>query len=183
MVGRVKIALVATAMLAFASPVALHAQDDLEAMMWEVVSTSEDLDRIEAFITSYPESEHVETAKVLAERIRIRENAIAMEETIFEAVGTVSFNTPLAFGDGNIMGLTLSEIIDSSPAYPPIEGLPQELWKDKSCLSCHQWTREDLCVQANNYVSMDPMKYREKKHPFGGMLKINLRNWAQNDCR
>lgn len=181
MVSSVKIALVA--MIAFSTPIASIAQnDDLGTIVWELVSTTDDLAQIEAFIDNFPDSENIEAAKALADRIRMRGNATELEETIFETVGSVSFNAPLAFGDEHIMGRTLSEITQSSPAYPPIEGLPDEVWKDKPCASCHQWTREDLCVQANTYVSIDPMKYREKMHPFGGLLKINLKNWAQNGC-
>ena len=33
------------------------------------------------------------------------------------------------------------------------------------------------------YITKKPVKYQEKQHPFGGMLKINMRNWALGDCQ
>lgn len=180
-IERVVVALV----LVLWMPVVLQAQEgqsDIESIMWEFVSTTDDLGQVETFIASFPNSQNIEEAQAIADNLRSRENAVNMEDTIFATVGSVSYSAPLAFGDSHIMGRTLSQIIQSSPAYPPIEGLPDAIWKDKTCASCHTWTRQDLCVQANTYVSMDPTKYREKKHPFGGLLKMNLRNWAQNGC-
>jgi len=105
------------------------------------------------------------------------------EEAIFALIGPVTYETPLAFGSDHIIGKTLPEIIELSPAFPPIEGLPEEVWAESSCGSCHQWTREALCTQAQVYIDQDPSRYRTKSHPFGGALKVNLRNWAMNDCR
>ncbi len=160
----------------------LAAQSDIEAMMWDLVTTTDDISHVEAFIRNYPDSEHIEEARAIADRLRLRQNAHSMEDTIFQSIGSVSYDVPLAFGNEILIGRTLSEIIETSPEYPPIEGLPEAMWKEQTCKSCHTWTRQDLCTQANTYVSMDPAKYREKMHPFGGLLKINLRNWAQNDC-
>ena len=67
--------------------------------------------------------------------------------------------------------------------FPPMEGLPEEVWKGKTCNSCHEWTRADLCTQAKTYIAKKPVKYQEKQHPFGGMLKINMRSWALGDCQ
>lgn len=172
------------AVLCLSAPLTVQAaQTDIEDIIWELVSTTDDLNKIEAFIKSYPESAHIDEAQDIADRLRTRQASLGLEETIFDTIGNVTYNSPLAFGDEHLIGQSLADITASSPAYPPIAGLPEELWKNQSCKSCHNWTRADLCVQANNYVAMDPKKYREKMHPFGGLLKINLRNWAQNDCQ
>lgn len=167
----------------FAPGFALATQDNLENLMWELVLSSNDTTSVIAFIEQYPNSSRIEEARATLARLQQKDAAQSMEDEIFRSIGAVTYSSPLAFGNERLIGQSLSQIIDSHPEYPPIAGLPEEMWKEQSCRSCHNWTREDLCVQANNYVAMDPGKYREKMHPFGGMLKINLRNWAQNDCQ
>lgn len=170
-------ALTCAPLLASANP------SDLEAVTWQAVAGSEDVEQLQAFLEAYPDGQFAEEARQTLDDLRTREEGYSLEETIFENVGSVTFTTPMAFGNEYIIGRSLSQIIDSSPAFPPIEGLPAEIWQNQSCKSCHSWTRADLCVQANTYVAMSPSRYREKQHPFGGMLKINLRNWAQNGCQ
>lgn len=168
--------------LALFVPAASFAATELETIMWELVQSEDDLANVETFIENFPDSEHIEEAKEIAERLRVQQDVSAMDESIFEIIGSVTYTTPLAFGNEHTIGRSLAELITTSPAFPPIEGLPDELWKDRTCSTCHQWTRDDFCSQASTYVSKDPKKYREKMHPFGGMMKINMRNWAQNGC-
>lgn len=174
---------IAGAALALSVTFASATEGDLESIMWDLATTTEDLRNVEAFIENFPESEHLAAARALADDIRARERATSLEDTIFDTLGAVTYTSPLAFGDENIIGHTLENITELSPAYPPVEGLPEEYWKGQACKSCHQWTRDDLCNQAQTYVSKEPGKYRGKEHPFGGLLKINLRNWAQNGCQ
>ena len=150
--------------------------------MWELVSRSNDAEKIETFLENFPGSEHADEAREMLGQIEAQESTYRLEDSIFQTIGNVTYTAPIAFGNEALIGLTLSEIIEASPAYPPVEGLPEAMWQEQSCGSCHNWTRATLCTQAGTYVSMDPAKYREKMHPFGGLLKINLRNWAQNDC-
>ncbi|MEL6694144.1 MAG: hypothetical protein AAFY65_06525 [Pseudomonadota bacterium] len=163
-------------------PAPLLAEDSLETIMWKIVVETNDLDTVDSFIEKFPLSANIGAAREMAKDLREQREALALEDDIFDLLGDVAYDRPLAFGSERIMGKTLAEITDSAPAYPPIEGLPAEVWKDKSCGSCHEWTRENLCRQAGTYISQDPERYQNKPHPFGGMLKINLRNWAQNDC-
>jgi tetrahydromethanopterin S-methyltransferase subunit B len=177
-----KVIALLTALFISVPTVGTAAEGDLESLMWQLVSTSEEVSKLEAFIESYPDSVHLQEARAIIEQLKLRENVYELEESIFDSIGQVSFDQPLAFGNQQIIGRTLLQILDESPAYPPVEGLPEAMWKENTCQDCHSWTREALCVQAGNYVAMDPGKYREKLHPFGGLLKINLRNWAQNGC-
>lgn len=178
-----KCAAIAAVMSLAAPAYVLAAQDNLENLMWELVSSSNDITSVEAFIERYPDSPRIDEARATLAKLRQKDSAQSMEDEIFRSVGAVTYTSPLAFGNEHLIGRSLSQIIDSHPEYPPVAGLPEEMWKEESCRSCHNWTRDNLCVQANNYVAMDPDKYRQKKHPFGGLLKINLRNWAQNDCQ
>jgi hypothetical protein len=67
--------------------------------------------------------------------------------------------------------------------FPPIEGLPESYWKSQNCSSCHQWTRERLCTQANTYLSLNMQRSLSKQHPFGGVMKRSLKSWAAGGCQ
>lgn len=156
---------------------------DLEKEFWSLAAGSGSIDTLQTFIDSFPESEHTPEAREkiaeLEEDARKRE----FERMVFATVGQVQFNQPLKFGNDHLIGKSIADVIKSSPMYPPVEGLPEEYWKDKTCSNCHQWTREALCTQSGTYVDMEPVKYRNKQHPFGGLLKISLRNWAIGGCQ
>lgn len=94
----------------------------------------------------------------------------------------VKFDLPLIAPGSVIDGIILSEITNISPLFPPVEGLPDEYWKGQSCSNCHEWNKERLCDQANVYLTLSGQKSLEKPHPFGGILKRNLRQWAVGGC-
>ena len=95
----------------------------------------------------------------------------------------VAYDTPLASGPEAIAGRTIAQIIEESPLFAPIEGLPDEAWKGRSCSTCHAWTREALCEQGRTYLNANAARALSKQHPFGGPFKTHLRNWAASDCR
>lgn len=95
----------------------------------------------------------------------------------------VRFMQPLTIGDPAIVGKTIAQIIKSSPIFPPVEGLPEEYWKTKTCSNCHTWKQENLCEQAQVYIGENAARSLDKRHPFGGSFKSNLRAWAQGGCR
>ena len=95
----------------------------------------------------------------------------------------VTFDAPLAVGGDGVVGRTLEQLITGSPLFPPIEGLPEEYWKAQSCSGCHTWQRENLCIQAQTYLSVNAERALSKQHPYGGGFKANLRRWAENDCK
>lgn len=94
----------------------------------------------------------------------------------------VKFDLPLSAPGSVIDGAVLSDIINMSPMFPPVEGLPDEFWKEQSCSNCHEWTMDRLCDQANVYLTLSGQKSLEKPHPFGGIFKRNLRQWATGGC-
>lgn len=93
----------------------------------------------------------------------------------------IAFNAPLAMGDPEIASRSISELITGSPKYPPIEGLPEAVWKDKTCAACHHWEQANLCDQAKTYVA-DKSRAVAKEHPYGGAFKNALRLWAEQGC-
>lgn len=94
----------------------------------------------------------------------------------------VKFDLPLIAPGSVIDGIILSEITNLSPMFPPVEGLPDEFWKAETCSNCHEWNQERLCDQANVYLTLSGQKSLEKPHPFGGIFKRNLRQWAVGGC-
>ncbi|MBU2959876.1 caspase family protein [Citreicella sp. C3M06] len=79
-----------------------------------------------------------------------------------------------------VNGRSIADLINSTPLFPPIEGLPDDYWKGQKCSNCHDWTEDRICVQAQTYVSSD--KALDKKHPLGGSFKAALRDWAAAGC-
>lgn len=98
------------------------------------------------------------------------------------AQDAINFDTVLATGMAEIDGRSIKELLAGSPLFPPIEGLPEAVWKDKSCSGCHQWTREAICDQANVYMADNGARGLDKQHPYGGTFKETLRRWAAGGC-
>ncbi|GAB2185530.1 caspase family protein [Roseibium sp. LAB1] len=98
-----------------------------------------------------------------------------------EASAVIAFNAPLAMGEPDIASRSISELITGSPKFPPIEGLPEAVWKDKTCAACHQWEQANLCDQAKTYVA-NKSRAVAKQHPYGGAFKDALRLWAEQGC-
>jgi len=100
-----------------------------------------------------------------------------------EAADSVTFTQALSSEVPEVSGRSIAQLIDSSPLFPPIEGLPESYWKGQKCGNCHQWTQERICEQANSYLSLNMQRSLSKQHPFGGALKRNLKTWAAGGCR
>jgi uncharacterized caspase-like protein len=93
----------------------------------------------------------------------------------------VFFDIPVNFGDPDIDGKSIAQLIQGKPHFSPIEGLDKSVW-DRECSGCHQWTKERLCEQAKNYVTNDAYVTR-LKHPLGTRFKVALGRWAANGCQ
>jgi hypothetical protein len=91
------------------------------------------------------------------------------------------FDQPIPFGAFPVNGHSIAEMIEQVPLFPPIEGLPEDLWK-KKCTTCHQWNQARLCEQATTYVR-SPRDVLRVPHPFGGTLKLALMRWAKSGCQ
>jgi len=97
--------------------------------------------------------------------------------------GPVTFASPLVSDDPAVSGKTMAELIGASPLFPPVEGLPDSYWKDKTCASCHQWSKERLCDQGRTYLEASKTRSLHKQHPFGGALKRTMKSWAAGGCQ
>ncbi|KIN60128.1 Peptidase C14, caspase catalytic subunit p20 [Sulfitobacter noctilucae] len=153
----------------------------------------------QAYIDAYPEGTYAELAtfelKIIAEKVERADAGTDAGETVVAALpeasraapppmGTeLTFTMPFTSGGEAIMGKSIEELVTLSPLFPPIEGIPDELWKDQSCSNCHQWTKEALCTQGTTYVTAADDKAISKNHPYGGGFKMNLRAWADGGCK
>jgi hypothetical protein len=93
----------------------------------------------------------------------------------------VRYSQPIQSGGFPVQGRTLEQLVHGVPMFPPIAGLPDDVWK-KPCSNCHQWNRQTLCQQAQIYAQDIKMTMR-KQHPYGGPEKLAMRNWAQHGCQ
>jgi hypothetical protein len=175
-------ALISASLLTAGVATAMSAEKSAQKM-WEFAVGSGSVEVLETFLKSYPDSEHAEEARELVRGMQHDSELRKLEKRIFALSGAVTYDAPLPFVNDRISGHSIETITSISPQFPPIEGLPEEAWKTKECTACHQWTRVSLCTQSQTYVEKETEKYMRKQHPFGGILKINLRNWAENGCQ
>ena len=182
MLKAIKIGILASVMSMTASA-SLAGASEIEEQFWEFATSSGSIESLEAFMVNYPDSPRNAEAEEMIAGLQDDERRRKLEKLIFARVGMVTYDEPMNFGNDGTIGVSLANIVTTSPMFPPIEGLPDEVWKGKICSNCHQWSREALCTQAKTYITKKPVKYQEKQHPFGGMLKINMRNWALGDCQ
>jgi hypothetical protein len=93
----------------------------------------------------------------------------------------VRFSEPLTTGPFPVNGQSLEQLVQGTPLFPPIEGLPESVWK-KTCTSCHKWDRRTLCEQGASYVK-NPAAALRGSHPYGGAEKLAMMQWAKTGCQ
>ncbi len=153
----------------------------------------------QAYLDAFPDGIYAEFAifelQVLADKAARAQAAQTEDTTVIAALpeasraatapmGTeLTFVMPFTNGGDAIFGKSIEELVTLSPLFPPIEGIPEELWKDQSCSNCHQWTKDALCTQGKTYVSAGNNDAVSKPHPYGGGFKANVRAWAEGGCK
>lgn len=169
-----------------------------EQSLFEKAQTEASIDSYMAYLDAYPEGVFAEFAS--REVLALREGsgqdpvgegvtpapevaAIPKPATPAEPSGPITFDTAIVSELEAVSGRSIAELIKMSPLFAPVEGLPEDYWKDKTCSNCHQWTQERLCEQAGAYMSANMERSLDKKHPFGGALKRHLKVWAEAGCK
>lgn len=148
----------------------------------------------EAYLAAYPDGAFSELARLELQTIvdgGVRTDPIAdapepvaappPAPAVTGLPDSVAFAAPIGAGDPEIATRSLADLIAGSPRFPPIEGLPDAVWKDKTCASCHQWNQANLCDQAQTYLG-DRTRALSKQHPYGGIFKQALSIWARDGC-
>jgi uncharacterized caspase-like protein len=171
-----------------------------EQSMFEAVQANPTVEGYQDFLQAFPDGTYSEFARGemaalesetsvdpvgegVSEPTQETELAMAVEQERSSVPNVVRFDAPLVAPGSVIDGIILSQITELSPLFPPVEGLPEEYWKSETCASCHEWTRERLCDQSNVYLNLSGQRSLEKPHPFNGILKRNLRQWAAGGCQ
>lgn len=168
---------------------------ETDRLMYELALADDSIHSYEVYLHSFPNGAFSNEAVDRLAALRHGEETVTrkaepnasapetgqLKETSADVVLTLS--STLTFGNSHVRGQTISELVAGSPQFPPIEGLPDELWKGQSCSNCHQWTPETLCDQAETYVKRPAAGNVTKQHPYGGGLKVNLRRWALDGCQ
>ena len=124
-------------------------------------------------------SEAVTSGSVVAVDTAPTENAAPTSpETV-----DLTFEALIAHGDPVLKGKSIATLVGGSPLFPPIPGLPEDVWKGRQCTACHDWSQQALCEQANTYLADSGTRALSKEHPYGGSFKGVLRDWAEGGCR
>ena len=153
----------------------------------EVLSAAQESGRIEdytAYLEAFPEGVYVEAVrKEMAELSgTIDAPAIPVDQSSGAAsLPVISFTTPLVSSNAELDGRTISELVAGSPKFPPIEGIPDEVWQNKTCSTCHEWTKAALCTQAGTYAAK-PESIARIAHPYGSPFKQSLSQWSTQGC-
>jgi hypothetical protein len=103
------------------------------------------------------------------------------DTTLQSAQAILRFDQPIPYGATQVRGKTIKELAEGTPLFPPIEGLPDEVWQ-KPCTSCHKWTSQALCEQGKSYIPRAAEVFRHT-HPYGGAYKLSLMRWAATGCK
>lgn len=171
-----------------------------ESALIEAAQASGAASDYEAYLDAFPNGAFADFARAemdaaraksaaATETVQSQGDAAAEEPVEMASRGTngvgsepITFEGTLQFGSPEIIGQSIAGLMTASPVFPPIEGLPDEVWKGKACSDCHQWERENLCEHGGRYLALSAQRSLGKEHPFGGSFKQTLRAWAAGGC-
>jgi hypothetical protein len=168
---------------------------ETDRLMYELAQVDDSIHSYEVYLHSFPSGAFADQAVERLAALQLESETVtrkaeanveapeAQNSGSIDAGAAVTMKSILTFGNTHVRGKSIEELVAGSPQFPPIDGLPDELWKDQNCSSCHQWTHEALCDQAQTYVKRPAAGNVAKQHPFGGGLKVNLRRWAMGGCQ
>ena len=136
----------------------------------------------QAYLTAYPQGLFAPLAQSELALLALAPAADPAPAPVADLAG-LTFTTPFPLGE-HIQGQSIAQLIaTATPQFSPIEGLPEEAWRDKSCANCHAWTEASLCDQAKTYIPHEAADALAKPHPLGETFKIGLKEWALGGCK
>ncbi|SNS06649.1 caspase family protein [Antarctobacter heliothermus] len=187
-----------TADFLIAAPAAPATATLTDDEVWAEVRASRDPQQVVAFIRKNPTSVHVPAAGVLLSELLSQDNAtpgtdltarsvvepvapvVQPADTVTAGSNKSTSARPVSEGKSVYFGMSLEEMMLQSPVFAPFEGLPDALWQNERCSTCHTWTTKDLCAQGLRYqdvtIGTGPF------HPLGGAFRGKLKDLAVNGC-
>ena len=136
----------------------------------------------QAYLTAYPQGLFAALAESELALLALSPPVETAPDPMAALVG-LTFTTPFPIGE-HIKGQSIADLIATgSPQFAPIDGLPDAVWRDKSCANCHAWTEATLCDQAKTYTKPEAAEALAKPHPLGATFKIGLKEWALGGCK
>jgi uncharacterized caspase-like protein len=173
--------------------------NDSEKELIEKAQISGEIADYEAYMTRFPNGIYAELAqyeiatlreKLAAETVPAKTEDLASDipqvapaSAVTRQEQHITFQSVLATGSPEIEGKSIEELLQGSPLFPPVKGLPESYWLKQSCNNCHTWTRDALCDQAKVYLGKNAARSLAKQHPYGGFFKKGLRDWASGGCQ
>lgn len=144
-----------------------------------VAQTSKSAADYQVYLAAYPQGLFAALAQSELALIALAPAPAAAAE---DDLAGLTFTTPFPSGE-HVKGQSIADLIATgSPQFAPIEGLPDEAWRDKSCANCHAWTKASLCDQAKTYTKPEAADALSKPHPLGQTFKLGLKEWALGGC-
>lgn len=168
----------------FASVRAPSPEEAQEQQLWNSVSASGDPVRLMLFLRAFPDGKFADIARArLSDALQQQSDTPAPTEPERSLPNMVTFYGAVTDPASPLVGRSLAELVNEAPLHSPVEGLPDSVWQDKSCRTCHQWNQARLCDQGNFYLSQNATRNLAKLHPFGGAFKTRVKDWAEAGCQ
>ncbi len=168
-------------------PMVTATNEDAERELIGVAQASGKAVDYQAYLDAFPSGIFAELAAfeldIIAKKAARADQETQVTVAEPEPAADVTFDAILASGGDGVIGSSIAQLILGAPLFAPIEGIPEELWKDQTCANCHDWNREALCDQGKTYMKASAERALSKSHPYGGGFKQNVRAWAANECR
>jgi hypothetical protein len=168
------------------APVAPQGPDPREAELIGKAQSSGLAADYEAYLQAFPQGVYSELARLELATLAARPAPPAPPAPAAPVASPppalVTYAGPLTTGEAEIIGRSIEQLASGSPLYPPIEGIPEAMWKGQPCSACHTWTRAALCDQGKTYLGPAAQRSLAKPHPYGHSFKQSLRDWAQGGC-
>ncbi|WP_426035918.1 hypothetical protein [Cypionkella sp. TWP1-2-1b2] len=146
--------------------------------------TSKSAADYQAYLAAYPQGLFATLAQSELALLALnpRADPTPAPDPIADLTG-LTFTTPFPRGE-YIKGQSIAQLIAAAtPQFAPIDGLPEEVWRGKSCANCHAWTEASLCDQAKTYTKPEAAEALTKPHPLGVPFRIGLKEWALGGCK
>ena len=147
-----------------------------EKEAWTRAKKTNDPRLLVDFLNSYPGSDY--TTEALQELVDLINGMNAARVALEQ--NPPKFSTPMRGITDELNGRSIESLLKVQPTYPPILGLPDKLWKNRACTSCHKWKRANLCTQAKTYQGRDKPDF---PHPHGPQFHVVLKVWGETGCQ